>query len=122
MSEQFRSTLPEVFCKKGVLRISCEFFEISKYTFSYRTSLVATSDNPASNLCLYQYHLKSVWNWHWKDTFDLYNTPHRKIRMGMTLAMCFMLFAPPLLHQHPWLYWSLLKVIKDLVLHELAEL
>ena len=45
---------PEVFCKKGVLRnfikketlaqvFSCEFCEISKNTFFYRTPLVAAS-------------------------------------------------------------------------------
>ena len=57
-----RSSLPEVFCKKGVLRnfakftgkhlcqslfcqsvFSCEFCEISKNTFSQRTPLVAAS-------------------------------------------------------------------------------
>ena len=63
-----RSSYPEVFCKKGALRkfakftgkhlcracnfikketlaqvFSCEFFEVSKNTFSYRTPLVATS-------------------------------------------------------------------------------
>ena len=55
-----RSTRPEVFCKKGVLRdfakfetlaqmFSCEFSEISKNTFSYRIPLVAASvDNPSS--------------------------------------------------------------------------
>ena len=52
-----RSSHPEVFCKKGVLRnfakftgkhlrrvFSCEFWEISKNTFSYRTSPVAASE------------------------------------------------------------------------------
>ena len=51
----FRSNRPEVFCEKGVLRttllkketlaqvFSGEFSEISKNTFSYRTSPVAAS-------------------------------------------------------------------------------
>ena len=56
----FRSSCPEVFCEKGVLRnfakflffieketlaqvLSCEFCEISKNNFSYRTPLVAAS-------------------------------------------------------------------------------
>ena len=60
-----RSSHPEVFCKKGVLRnfekfrphacnfikketlaqvFSCEFCEISKNTFSYRTPPVAASE------------------------------------------------------------------------------
>ena len=55
-----RSSRPEVFCKKGVLRnfakfetlaqmFTCEFSEISKNTFSYRIPLVAASvDNPSS--------------------------------------------------------------------------
>ena len=75
--ETFRSSRPEVFCKKGVLRniakftgkhlcqslffnkvaglrpdteslaqvFSCEFCEISKNTFFYRTPLVAASEH-----------------------------------------------------------------------------
>ena len=48
-----RSSYPKVFCKKGVLRnftkftaqvFSCEFCEISKNAFFYRTPLVAASD------------------------------------------------------------------------------
>ena len=49
----FRSSQPEVFCKKGLNFIkketlaqvfSCEFCEISKNTFSHRTPPVAASD------------------------------------------------------------------------------
>ena len=59
----FRSSCLEVFCEKGVLRnfakftekhlcqtetlalvLSCEFCEISKNTFSYRTPTVAASE------------------------------------------------------------------------------
>ena len=52
-----RSSRPDVFCKKDVLRSfakfsgkhlcqsSCEFFKISKNTFSYRTPQVAASEN-----------------------------------------------------------------------------
>ena len=57
---------PEVLCKKGVSRnfakftrkhlcqtltqvFFCEFCEISKNTFSYRTPPVAVSDNPQEN-------------------------------------------------------------------------
>ena len=69
-----RSSRPEVFCKKGVLRnfakvtgkhlcqslffnkvaglrpqvFSCDFCEISKNTFCYRTPLVAASEQPMS--------------------------------------------------------------------------
>ena len=46
-SGSIRSSRPEVFCKKGVLRnsqvFSCEFCDISKNTFSYRTPPVAAS-------------------------------------------------------------------------------
>ena len=38
-----RTSLPEVFCKKGVFVFSCEFCEICKSTFSYRTPPVAAS-------------------------------------------------------------------------------
>ena len=66
--KKLRSSRPDVFCKKGVLRnfskftgkhlcqglffnkvaglvFSCEFWEISNNTFFYRTPLVATSEN-----------------------------------------------------------------------------
>ena len=50
-----RSSRPEVFCKKGVSKkealaqvFSCEFCEISKNTFSYRTPLVAASGQGSS--------------------------------------------------------------------------
>ena len=47
----FRSSRTEVFCKKGVLKgvqtlaqvFSCEFYEISKSTFFYRTPPAAAS-------------------------------------------------------------------------------
>ena len=55
----FRSSRPAMFCKKGVLkafpeacnfikietlaRVSCEFYEIFKNIFFYRTSMVAAS-------------------------------------------------------------------------------
>ena len=64
-----RSSRPDSFCKKGVVRnfakftrkqlyqglflmaqvFSCEFCEISKNSFSYRTSTVAASDNGIKN-------------------------------------------------------------------------
>ena len=51
---KYRSSRQEVFCKKGVLRnsaetlaqvFSCEFYEISKNTFSYRAPPVAASES-----------------------------------------------------------------------------
>ena len=54
-SIKYRSSRPEVFCKKGATLLkkkesltqvfSCEFCEISKNTFSYRTPPVAASVN-----------------------------------------------------------------------------
>ena len=78
-NNQLRSSRPEVFCKKGILRnftkftgkhlcqglflikffiktlaqvFSCEFCEIFKNTIFYRTPLVATSGNSQSNIPL----------------------------------------------------------------------
>ena len=49
--KHFRSSLPDVFCKKEALAqvFSYEFCEISKNTFFYRTPLVA-----ASGICISQ--------------------------------------------------------------------
>ena len=60
---KYRSSRPEVFCKKGVLKnfikftgkhlaqvFSCEFCEIFKSTYYYRTPLVAASENKVANL------------------------------------------------------------------------
>ena len=67
MIEIFRSSCPEVFCKEGVLKnfakihrktpvpetmaqvFSCEFCEISKNTFFYRTPLLAASEFQEGN-------------------------------------------------------------------------
>ena len=46
-----RSSRPEVFCKKGVLRNFTISFEISRSTFFYRTPPVAAS----ALFCIFEY-------------------------------------------------------------------
>ena len=59
MIKKYRSSRPDVFCEKGAACnfikketlaqvFSCEFCEISKNTFFYRTPLVAASENKIS--------------------------------------------------------------------------
>ena len=59
-----RSSCPEVFCKKSVLKNFAKFWEITKNTFFYRTSSVAASVPNISNentvyvvRCAFWYHL-----------------------------------------------------------------
>ena len=78
---KYRSSHPKEFCNKGVLKkftvknlcqsiffkretlaplFSCDFCEIFKNTFSYRTPLVAESVNAALNCLLHEMQLRKL--------------------------------------------------------------
>ena len=116
-----RSSCPKVFCKKGVLNnftkftgkhlcqnlffnkvagwrvFSCEFFEISKNTFSYRTPpLMVTSEENVQKVINSDYILHNLWlvvilNSKWAvELFCI--PPQRFFTQGVTSHVLYFLF------------------------------